>query len=143
LRKTPRADAVGMVVAVLIVVITDDLSKGVFAGVILSAIFITVKISKINLEKKVLLGSSQNFYSIKGHLFFDSVEDYTKEFDNVQEGSRLVIDFTGARIWDDSGAGAVNRLITKLKQKDVDFVIIGIDASSSRLLDSLSVPYVK
>ena len=71
------------------------------------------------------------------------MEDFTKEFENVQEGSRLVIDFTEARIWDDSGAGAVDRLITKLKQKNVDFEIIGIDASSSRLLDSLSVPYVK
>ena len=76
-------------------------------------------------------------------IVFASVEDFTKEFENVQEGSRLVIDFTEARIWDDSGAGAVDHLITKLKQKNVDFEIIGIDASSSRLLDSLSVPYVK
>lgn len=143
LRKAPRADALVMVVTVLIVVMAGDLSKGVFVGVILSAIFFTAKVSKIKVKKKVSIDTRENIYSIKEQLFFASVQDFTKEFDNVQEGSRLVIDFTEARIWDDSGAGAVDCLLTKLKQKNVDFKIIGLDASSSRLLDSLSVPYVR
>ena len=49
----------------------------------------------------------QNIYSIHGQLFFAS----------VQEGSRLIIDFTEARIWDDSGAGEIDCLIEKLKQR--------------------------
>src|SRR5699024_3788473 len=43
----PRGDAVVMLATVGIVVATNDLSKGVIAGVILSAIFFVVKISKI------------------------------------------------------------------------------------------------
>ena len=73
----------------------------------------------------------QNIYSIHGQLFFAS----------VQEGSRLIIDFTEARIWDDSGAGAIDRLIEKLKQKNVDYQFFSLDVSSSRLLEGLSVPY--
>ncbi len=47
LRKAPRTDAVVLVVTVLVVVLTDDLSKGVFAGVLLSTILFIAKISKI------------------------------------------------------------------------------------------------
>jgi SulP family sulfate permease len=71
------------------------------------------------------------------------VQDFTNEFEDVKEGSQLIIDFTEARIWDDSGAGAVDRLVAKLNQKHVDFEMIGLDASSTRLLDSLSIPYTK
>ena len=53
LKKAPRADAFVLVVTVLVVVFTEDLSKGVFSGIILSAIFFTVKISKITVDKKV------------------------------------------------------------------------------------------
>ena len=45
LRKAPRADAVVLVVTV--VVLTGDLSKGVFTGVLLGTILFIAKISKI------------------------------------------------------------------------------------------------
>ena len=143
LRKAPRADAFVLVVTVLVVVFTGDLSKGIFVGVLLSAIFFTAKISKITVKKEVFDNSLQNIYSINGQLFFASVQEFTNEFDDVIEGSRLIIDFTEARIWDDSGASAIDRLVTKLTQKQVDFEMIGLDAASIRLLDSLSVPYTK
>ncbi len=44
LEKAPRADAFVLVTTVLVVVFTGDLSKGVFARIILSAIFFTAKI---------------------------------------------------------------------------------------------------
>ena len=46
LRKAPRADAVVLVVTSRRC-LTDDLSKGVFAGVLLSTILFTAKIPKI------------------------------------------------------------------------------------------------
>lgn len=61
----------------------------------------------------------------------------------MKEGSRLVIDFTEARIWDDSSAGAVDKLVAKLNLNHVDIEVIGLDASSAHLFDSLFVPYAK
>src|SRR5699024_9139776 len=49
--KAPKTDAVVMLVTVGIVVATNDLSKGVIAGVILSAIFFVAKISKIKVQE--------------------------------------------------------------------------------------------
>src|SRR5699024_10992968 len=50
--KAPKGDAAVMLVTVAIVVATNDLSKGVIAGVILSAIFFVAKISKVNVTKQ-------------------------------------------------------------------------------------------
>ena len=49
--KAPKTDAAVMLVTVGIVVATNDLSKGVIAGVILSAIFFVAKISKIQVTE--------------------------------------------------------------------------------------------
>lgn len=50
--KAPKTDALVMLVTVATVVATHDLSKGVIAGVVLSAIFFVAKISKIEVQKK-------------------------------------------------------------------------------------------
>src|SRR5699024_8530133 len=50
--KAPRSDAAVMLVTVAVVVATNDLSKGVIAGIILSAIFFVAKISKIQVSKR-------------------------------------------------------------------------------------------
>jgi SulP family sulfate permease len=73
-------------------------------------------ISKITVKKKESDDIAENIYSIHGQLFFASLQDFTNEFENVKEGSRLVIDFTEARIWDDSGAGAIDRLKFEAKK---------------------------
>ena len=52
LRKAPKADALVMLVTVAIVVATHDLSKGVIAGVVLSAIFFVAKISTIKVKEQ-------------------------------------------------------------------------------------------
>ena len=48
--KAPKTDAAVMLVTVGIVVATNDLSKGVIAGVILSAIFFVAKYLKFKLQ---------------------------------------------------------------------------------------------
>src|SRR5699024_11546973 len=68
LRKAPRTDAIVMLVTVIIVVATSDLSKGVIAGVILSAIFFVAKISKIKVKETV--EASRTVFEVNGQLFF-------------------------------------------------------------------------
>lgn len=136
LRKAPKADAVVMLVTVLIVVYTHDLSQGVIAGVILSAIFFVAKISKIKVEKKLL---DATHYRIEGQLFFASVEDFLDYFDYTAENQKIVIDFTDAHIWDDSGVGAVDRVVLKFRENGNEVVIEGLDAGSKKLIDKLAI----
>ncbi|MDA1569985.1 SulP family inorganic anion transporter, partial [Bacillus cereus] len=68
--KAPRSDAAVMLVTVIIVVATHDLSKGVIAGVLLSAIFFVAKISKIKVTKRQ--DGSNMIFDVDGQLFFAS-----------------------------------------------------------------------
>lgn len=136
LKKAPKADAIVMVATVAIVVYTHDLSKGVFAGVLLSAIFFVAKISKIKVEKEL---QEVARYRVVGQLFFASVDDFLEKFDYEAEGQQVFIDFTDAHIWDDSGVGAVDRVVLKFKENGNGVVITGLDSGSQKLIDQLAI----
>lgn len=136
LKKAPRTDAAVMVLTVLIVVYTHDLSIGVIAGVLLSAIFFVAKISKIKVQKKLL---EDTHYQVIGQLFFASVEDFLEKFDYEVEGQRIVIDFSDAHVWDDSGVGAIDRVVLKFKENRNEVILEGLDSGSKKLVDKLAI----
>ncbi|MBT2669083.1 SulP family inorganic anion transporter [Bacillus sp. ISL-4] len=137
LRKAPKSDAAVMLVTVVIVVATHDLSKGVIAGVILSAIFFVAKISKIKVTKRLV---NQNFvFDIEGQLFFASVEGFVDSFDFTVENSNIIIDFSNSHIWDDSAVGAIDKVVIKYRESGNRISIKGLDATSKKLVDKLAV----
>lgn len=136
LKKAPKTDAIVMLATVSIVVYTHDLSQGVFAGVILSAIFFVAKISKIKVEKKLL---EATHYQVRGQLFFASVDDFLDKFDFNVEDKDIVIDFTDAHIWDDSGVGAVDRVVLKFRENANRVKVTGLDTGSQKLVDQLAI----
>lgn len=136
LKKAPKTDSIVMLATVAIVVYTHDLSIGVLAGVLLSAIFFVSKISKIKVEKR-LLDATQ--YRVEGQLFFASVEDFLEKFDFDVEREKVIIDFTDAHIWDDSGVGAVDRVVLKFRENANEVEVTGLDAGSQKLIDQLAI----
>lgn len=136
LKKAPKTDAIVMVATVAIVVYTHDLSIGVLAGVLLSAIFFVSKISKIKVQKRLL---DATHYQVEGQLFFASVEDFLEKFDYDIEDEKVVIDFTDAHIWDDSGVGAVDRVVLKFRENLNQVEVTGLDAGSQKLVNQLAI----
>ncbi|GAA0289319.1 SulP family sulfate permease [Gracilibacillus halotolerans] len=134
--KAPRTDAIVMVATVGIVVYTNDLSKGVLVGVLLSAIFFVVKISKVKITK------DGNRYIVHGQLFFASIDDFVDFFkkEDIKEKS-ILIDLSETRVWDDSSVGALVKVSTLLKERGIDAEIIEIDASSKKLVEKLNSLY--
>lgn len=130
--KAPRTDAIVMLATVVIVVYTHDLSKGVIAGVILSAIFFVVKISTVRIVKQ------KNHYNIEGQLFFASTDGFINYFKyaDIKE-SAITIDFSNSHIWDDSGVGALYKVKDILHEKGIKVEIIGLDTPSQKLINKL------
>lgn len=137
LRKAPKTDAVVMLVTVIIVVATHDLSKGVIAGVILSAIFFVAKISRLEVRKRQI--QKEVVFDVKGQLFFASAEGFIKSFDFSVSDQQIVIDFSNAHIWDDSGVGAVDRVVIKYRENNNKVTVKGLDVSSKKIIDRLAV----
>src|SRR5699024_1123595 len=131
LRKAPKTDAVVMLVTVGIVVVTNDLSKGVIAGVILSAIFFVAKISSLKVRSNDK--NNELVFEVDGQLFFASTEDFLKSFDFSVKNKDIIIDFSNAHIWDDSAVGAVDKVVMKYRVKNNTVTIIGLDTSSKNL----------
>ncbi len=77
LMKAPRTDALVMLATVVIVVYTHDLSKGVLAGVLLSAIFFVIKISTVKIS------NDGTRYHIQGQLFFASIDGFVNYFKKI------------------------------------------------------------
>ena len=131
--KAPRTDAIVMLVTVIIVVYTHDLSKGVIAGVILSAIFFVVKISTL----KVI--ENENIYIVEGQLFFASTDSFINYFKNTEfTSSTIKIDFSKSRIWNDSGVGALFKVKDLLQEKGIIIEVIGLDTISQKVMDGMS-----
>lgn len=130
--KAPRTDAIVMLATVVIVVWTHDLSKGVLAGVLLSAIFFVVKISTTNIIKQDM------HYMVEGQLFFASADSFVNYFKNadIQEKT-ITIDFSNSHIWDDSGVAALSKTKDLLREKGIKVEIVGLDGPSQKIVQQL------
>lgn len=135
--KAPKSDAVVMLVTVIIVVATHDLSKGVIAGVILSAIFFVAKISTIKVKER--LNDSDKIFEVEGQLFFASVEGFVESFNFSVQNTNIIIDFSNAHIWDDSAVGAIDKVVLKYRENNNNVTIKGLDSASKRLVEKLAI----
>ncbi|KQL17613.1 SulP family inorganic anion transporter [Cytobacillus solani] len=137
LAKTPVTDSIVMITTTVTTVFTHDLSKGVFAGIILSAIFFVAKISKVQVISKI--EGNKKVYAVKGQVFFASVDELVTAFDYNGDVNEVDIDFTHAHIWDDSGVAAIDKIVLKLRVHGVSVQLSGLNKPSSNLIDRLAV----
>ncbi|MFF2450510.1 SulP family inorganic anion transporter [Neobacillus sp. NPDC058068] len=135
----PKSETVVMVVTVITVVATDNLSIGVLIGVILSAIFFASKISKVEVKMISRKGSRKKVYQVSGQLFFVSVTDFVNQFHFIEEIPEIDIDFSHAHLWDDSAIGAIDKIVLKYQQNGVMVNLKGLNVDSAKLLDKLTV----
>ncbi|GEM02704.1 sulfate permease, SulP family [Halolactibacillus halophilus] len=137
LKKAPKSDALVMLVTVGIVVYTHDLSQGVIAGVVLSAILFVAKISVVHVEKSAT--NQGQLYQVKGQLFFASVDSFKNGFDYTLENQTIEIEFKNAHIWDDSAVFAIDQVILKLRQNQNTVMVKHLNEDSQALVDQLAV----
>ncbi|MDC3412322.1 SulP family inorganic anion transporter [Aquibacillus sp. 3ASR75-11] len=135
----PKSDAVVMIVTVVTVVWTHDLSKGVFAGIILSAIFFAAKISKVDVKSIMVEGGKKKIYHVHGQLFFASVTDFVNCFDFKEDIDMIDLDLKNAHLWDDSAVGAIDKIVLKYKENGTIVHVLGLNEDSSTLIKKRAV----
>jgi high affinity sulfate transporter 1 len=138
-KKVPITDTIVMIVTVVTVIKTHDLSKGVLAGIILSAIFFASKISQVKVSSLSAKGSNKKIYHVSGQLFFASVTDFVNSFDYKENVSEIDLDLSNAHLWDDSAVGAIDKVVIKYHQNGVKVNLKGLNSESNKLLDKLAV----
>ena len=139
LHKIPVTDSLVMIVTVLTVIMTHDLSKGVLVGILLSAIFFAAKISKVKVTSLSSEPSGKKVYRVSGQLFFASVTDFIESFNFKENVKEVDLDLTQAHLWDDSAVGAIDKVVIKYHQNGVKVNLIGVNTESNQLLEKIAV----
>ncbi|KMJ60135.1 sulfate transporter [Bacillus sp. LL01] len=140
IHKIPRADAVVMIVTVVIVVYTHDLAKGVAAGVVLSALIFGWKMAKI--KATMTLKEDAMHYRISGQMFFGTMSHFVDLFDYNNDPKEVVIDFSNTHVWDQSAVTAIAKTVLKYQRLGKKVTIVGLNEESEALVNrvGLSAP---
>ena len=134
-KKHPKQSNIVMLAVVIIVLATHNLALGVFAGVLLSALFLVNKLENEVKVSSVLVNQSTRHYTISGQIFFSSSDKFFLFFDFKENISKVEIDLTHAHIWDITSVNMLNNVVQKFKDQNIEVTVLGLNEASSTLVD--------
>ncbi|MFB5759956.1 SulP family inorganic anion transporter [Paenibacillus medicaginis] len=140
LPKVPRAEAFIMVITVVIVVATDDLSKGVIAGVLLSALHFGWKMGKIKIHYSEQNG--EKLYRVSGPMFFASTSHFVEHFHPAEDPDQISIDFTNSHVWDQSAVTAIVKVTEKYRKAGKEIRLKGLNEESRMIVEKIGLSSV-
>ncbi|WP_041301505.1 SulP family inorganic anion transporter [Hirschia baltica] len=140
LKTHPRSSSIVMLATVLTVISTHNLAIGVLVGVLLSGVFFAWKIAQIfRVSSELSEDGRTRLYRIEGQLFFASVEDFNASFDFKEALEKVVIDVSGAHIWDISSVAAVDAVVLKFRREGAEVELKGLNKASETIVDNLAI----
>ncbi|GFH38366.1 SulP family inorganic anion transporter [Streptomyces pacificus] len=139
LRRMPAGEITVMAVTVVCVVATHNLAVGVVAGTLTAMVVFAKRVAHLaNVTSVTDPDGSSVVYSVTGELFFASSNDLVGQFDYAADPDRVVIDLSGAHIWDASSVAALDAIETKYAQRGKSIEIVGLNQPSARIHGKLS-----
>ena len=139
LRTYPPASNIVMIVTVIVVLHTHDLAQGVFAGVLMSALFFAKKVSKLlKIESQISKDNQHRSYQIYGQVFFASSSKFIDSFDFKEVIGKATIDLTKAHFWDLSAVAAIEKVVLKFKREGTKVEVVGLNEASATIIDKFS-----
>ncbi|MEF2967495.1 SulP family inorganic anion transporter [Paenibacillus sp. M1] len=133
LHKVPKTDAFVMIITVVTVVATDNLSIGVAVGVLLSALAFAWKMARIRIAEE--RGPEVKTYTVYGQMFFGTVAHFVNGFHPADDPERIAIDFSKSHVWDHSAVNAISKIVNKYVQMGKEVSIIGLNEESTALVE--------
>jgi len=139
LRDHPRSSSIVMLATVIVTVYTHNLAIGVLTGVLLSGIFFAGKIAQLFRVTSALSDDERTrTYRVEGQLFFASADQFAAAFDFNEVLDRVVIDVSGAHIWDISSVAALDMAVLKFRRDGAEVEIMGLNEASETIVDKLA-----
>ncbi len=135
LKAMPKPETTVMLATVGVVVFTHNLAYGVLVGVLLSAVFFVRHVSHIVYVTSVVdPDNTARLYAVTGQLFFASTNDLVHSFDyDAVKVPRVEIDFSEARIWDTSAVVAIDAVVAKFAERNIEVELVGLNPHAERI----------
>ncbi|MFJ6384103.1 SulP family inorganic anion transporter [Kitasatospora sp. NPDC092039] len=139
LKRMPTGEIAVMVITVACVVATHNLAVGVVVGSVTAMVIFAKRVAHLASVTSVTdPDGGQVVYAVTGALFFASSNDLVGRFDYAGDPAKVVIDLTGAHIWDTSSVAALDAVTTRYEQRGKTVEITGLNHPSADLHGRLS-----
>jgi SulP family sulfate permease len=133
IHRIPKSDA-WVIVVVSSVTVVIDLAVAVLVGVVVSALVFAWEQGKIIIFNSSIEPDGSKRYTLKGNLFFGSVQSFKNGFDISQDPSTVVLDFANARVHDYSGIEAIQRVAERYAAQNKAFHLVNVSRDCEALL---------
>jgi SulP family sulfate permease len=141
IRRIPKSDTAVMLLTVVVTVLTHNLAVGLLSGVALAAILFSRKVAKVIDVSSALIAPGHRLYRVKGQLFFVSSIYFRQGFalHEHPHPERVTIDMAEAHLWDQSGVGALDQVIHRLKLGGSSVAVVNLNPESTDLFARIGV----
>lgn len=140
LRTNPKASSLVLITTMTVVVLTHNLAYGVFAGVLLSAVFFAHKVSRLfSIHSELSEDGLHRTYTVYGQVFFASASQFATSFDLTEAVERVTIDFTHAHFWDISAVNALDTIVVKFRRDGKHVELLGMNSASATIVENLGI----
>lgn len=133
-KANPKSSNAVMIVTVIVVVATHNLALGVLSGVLLSALFLAIKLED-DIQVKSAFEGSARLYDLSGQIFFSSSEKFMQSFDFNEKISDVIIDLTHSHIWDVTSVAMLDSVVSKFRKNGINVTVRGLNEASSIMID--------
>ncbi|MGY9067232.1 SulP family inorganic anion transporter [Streptomyces sp. CAS3] len=132
LRRMPVGETAVMVITVIVVVATGDLSIGVVVGSVTAMVIFARRVARMaDVTAVTDPDGTQVVYAVTGELFFASSNDLVQRFDYANDPDDVVIDLSATHIWDASSVAALDAIETKYARRGKRVTIMGLNEPSA------------
>jgi SulP family sulfate permease len=139
LRRMPAGETAIMVITVVATVATSNLAIGVGLGVLTAmALFARRVAHLVEVERVLDPDGTTSIYSVTGELFFASDQEFIDAFDFAGDPPDVIIDLSGAHLWDASAVAALDAIDTHYRRHGVQVEITGLNRHSEELRTKLA-----
>ncbi|MFY1703124.1 SulP family inorganic anion transporter [Micromonospora sp. WMMA1923] len=139
LKRMPWGETIVMVTTVAGTLASHNLAIGVVLGVLVAMVVFARRVAHLAEVTSVLdPDGATRVYSVHGELFFASSNDLVYQFDYANDPDDVVIDLSGAHIWDASSVAALDAITTKYAAKGKAVTIVGLNEPSAAMHGTLA-----
>jgi SulP family sulfate permease len=106
----------------------------------MSTVFFSRKIAQLVFVDKVLRDDGNHrIYSVSGHIFFVSIEEFLDAFNFEELVDRVTVDLTHAHLSDQGAVVALDKVVNKFRRNGAEVEVVGLNEASATLVEKLAV----
>ena len=126
IRRMPRSETTVMLATVAVVLATENLAIGVGVGVLVACVLFARRVAHLVTVTPADSPDGVRTYVVQGALFFASTNDLVGQFDYAGDPDHVVVDLSGAHVWDASSVAVLDAIEHKYAIRGKTVQITGL-----------------